>query len=505
MRRTYTCLLEFADVGGRDPLTARALAKKWVGREYGGWPEHADDKWHPATGVNVRWTLHRDPEGDDEAFELVWTRPHPDDPTLWDRTTVQITTGNALGRVLVMQDLESTDPKVREAPLGRVRRPDLVPDLVGSIPFIDGGWPTSPTAVQLGPARAFEFDAFVRGARLLPVVLIAADAAGKVRADVAGIVDELVGIAHVVVAPTVAAVAAVNAELGAGRGAPVGGVRLLWPSWRSSDSPGRHPQWRAEDVAGAEGPRARVAEALAHAVIGAATLRIEVDPLVAQLARKQGTERRAERREELETLRQAGAADQAAAEHLIAEYQSELTLADERAFKLATELEREHELRVRAVDAYLRLATQTPSGSDGPSVRSLADAVRLAKANLTHLVILPEAERSARAWQFDRADLVYADLQRLDSVAGDWAAEALRGDFGAACREIGLDWARDVGDDAKRRSADYQRTYQGRPIMLGPHFRRGGRQLLRVYCYLDETARRVVVGHVGGHLSDRTT
>ena len=65
--------------------------------------------------------------------------------------------------------------------------------------------------------------------------------------------------------------------------------------------------------------------------------------------------------------------------------------------------------------------------------------------------------------------------------------------------------ARDVGDDAKRRSADYQRTYQGRPVMLGPHFRRGGRQLLRVYCYLDETARRVVVGHVGGHLADRTT
>ena len=41
--------------------------------------------------------------------------------------------------------------------------------------------------------------------------------------------------------------------------------------------------------------------------------------------------------------------------------------------------------------------------------------------------------------------------------------------------------------------------------MLGPHFRRDGRQLVRVYCFLDEAQRRVVVGHVGRHLSDRTT
>ena len=35
--------------------------------------------------------------------------------------------------------------------------------------------------------------------------------------------------------------------------------------------------------------------------------------------------------------------------------------------------------------------------------------------------------------------------------------------------------------------------------------RRDGRQLLRVYCYLDEERRLVVVGHVGGHLPDGTT
>ena len=103
----------------------------------------------------------------------------------------------------------------------------------------------------------------------------------------------------------------------------------------------------------------------------------------------------------------------------------------------------------------------------------------------------------------DRGDLVELDLARLDSVAAEWASVALKGDFGTACRNHGLDWVRDVSASAKQKySEDYLRSYAGRPIMLGPHFRRDGRQLVRVYCFLDEDERRVVVGHVGRHLRD---
>ena len=93
-------------------------------------------------------------------------------------------------------------------------------------------------------------------------------------------------------------------------------------------------------------------------MLGAATLRVEGDPLVERLARKQTAEQRTVRREELESLRPAVAEDHAVAEELITEYQSELTRADEQVYELAVELEREHETRVRAVDAYLRLATR---------------------------------------------------------------------------------------------------------------------------------------------------
>ncbi|MGZ4800503.1 MAG: hypothetical protein ACXVL8_16680, partial [Acidimicrobiia bacterium] len=196
----------------------------------------------------------------------------------------------------------------------------------------------------------------------------------------------------------------------------------------------------------------------------------------------------------------------------IAEYQSELSRADEQVYLLEADLERERELRLRFEQGYLTLATggADPSlGATGlvaPTNGTLGDVVRRAKATRPHLVILPEAERSASEWRYDRGDLVELDLARLDSVAAQWASGALRGDFGTACRNQGLDWVRDVSASAKQKYAeDYLRSYQGRPIMLGPHFRRDGRQLVRVYCFLDEEQRRVVVGHVGRHLRDRTT
>jgi hypothetical protein len=79
MRRIYTCLLEFADPMSGAPRVARALTKRWVGRAYGGWPEHAPERWQPEPGVTIRWRLLDDPRGCDEAFELVWTlRAGPD-------------------------------------------------------------------------------------------------------------------------------------------------------------------------------------------------------------------------------------------------------------------------------------------------------------------------------------------------------------------------------------------------------------------------------------------
>ena len=86
---------------------------------------------------------------------------------------------------------------------------------------------------------------------------------------------------------------------------------------------------------------------LADLVLGAATLRVEGDPMVERLARSRDAVDQHDRRIELESLRTAVTDDHAAAEELITEYQSELTRSDEQVYVLEQDLEHERELRVR--------------------------------------------------------------------------------------------------------------------------------------------------------------
>ena len=310
MRRIYTCLLELADaVVGRAP--GRPGADEALGRagRTAAGPSTRPSGGSPSPGSRSAGGCSTTRSGADEAFELVWTRPHAQDPTLWRRATVQITTTGSDGRVLVLEQLESADPKVRAAPAQRVRRAGARrrSSCARSRASTAAGASSADAAPRRRAPRAPDLDAFVRGDRRLPVVLVAPDAQGAVlrrRRAVRGRTSSRSRTSSCSTAS--AAVAALDAELGAGRGAPSGGVRLLWPSWRSSDPPRPPPE-----LAGRGGRRARRppgprgGDRSPTSCVGAATLRVEGDPLVERLARSQETVDLQERRVELESLRTA--------------------------------------------------------------------------------------------------------------------------------------------------------------------------------------------------------
>ena len=119
---------------------------------------------------------------------------------MWRRTLVQIiTTASADGHVVVAERLESHDPKVRGHPADDPSAPDLVREIVDAVRCVDGGWSVRSVPHRADASRAMELDAFVRGGRRLPVVLVAADRTGRVDADAAGFASTLTGLAHVVV------------------------------------------------------------------------------------------------------------------------------------------------------------------------------------------------------------------------------------------------------------------------------------------------------------------
>ena len=283
-------------------------------------------------------------------------------------------------------------------------------------------------------------------------------------------------------------------------------MRLLWPDWRSNDPSGRHPHWRAEEVAGPDGPRPRVLALLHAAVVDPGHAADRRRRVRRALARADSAHELAHRRAELATRQQAALDDRAAAHELVDEYQRELTIADDEVFRLEAALEREHELRLRAEHAYLHLATRDGDAGADPELRTLGDVVRLAKVRLDHLVILPEAERSARAVGLrprrPRVGRPRAARLRRRRLGRRPAAGRLRARGARAWASTGHGTSPSRPARSSRPTTSAATT--AGPIELGPHVRRTGRQLLRIYCYLDPARRVVVVGHVGGHLGDST-
>ena len=86
---------------------------------------------------------------------------------------------------------------------------------------------------------------------------------------------------------------------------------------------------------------------------------------------------------------------------------------------------------------------------------------------------------------------------------GEWARRFAKED-GPDIREAlrGLPGYReDISETAKQQYAKYydRRLDDGSVIQLGPHIEAGG-NAGRIYFYIDDTRRRIIVGHVGKHL-----
>lgn len=507
MRITYECRLRLADPDDR--ARARAITKHGVGARYGGWPEHAPEQWQPAPATRVRWRQLSDRDGTREAFELVWgraERTERQDRPLWRSTSVRVIGSGPHSEVQVTETLEATDGRLLPVVGARTRRPDLVADLVAHLRCVDGSRRLTGRPVGLDAGVADEIDAFLRADRCLPVLLVTGDAAGTVRADAARFADDLVGLAHIFVAADPEARDALGARIGPEWMPDPGGMRLFWPGWRSRDPLERHPHWRAEDCAGPDGPRPRVAAGLTRLVVGAATLWTDAHPLLARLSRSAAAAETRSRRQALDDLRRAMEENQAVADELIGEYQRELSLADQRIYELEQALEAERERAGRAeaarADAEERLVAMLADPDRAPALVGVLNEVA---ARARSLRFLKRARDGAAALSMANPQRLRDALLLLDEVATARAEGRLHTSFADACHRRGLDWAGGVSDTAQQKYAEsYTVAENGRTYRLGPHLRLGDADgPVRVYCAFDGPL--VVVGHVGRHLPDKSS
>ena len=142
---------------------------------------------------------------------------------------------------------------------------------------------------------------------------------------------------------------------------------------------------------------------------------------------------------------------------------------------------------------------------DAKQWNNTAQVVLMAKQSFTMLDFHPDVESRLGKAQYPPAtnQRIFGSLLELNNLA----ARLRRGDiepnlFNTYCTEK-FNFAPSVSDNAINKfGQDYTIVWNGIPVQLGPHIRCNE---ARIYFYMDVKQRRIVIGHVGEHLRDKST
>jgi len=158
----------------------------------------------------------------------------------------------------------------------------------------------------------------------------------------------------------------------------------------------------------------------------------------------------------------------------------------------------------------LDLEAELDRKAPGAIPRTVLDAVHKASKDCKNLVFLKSAFETADVLQGPDPVRLLSDLKKLDLVVQAWRSNKFSSSAGLGSYmrdEYNLDYVPNVSrDTAQKHAAYYTVTYEGTPVLLGAHLRRGkNRSLIRVYMYVDNTNKTIVIGKVDDHGPDRTS
>lgn len=154
------------------------------------------------------------------------------------------------------------------------------------------------------------------------------------------------------------------------------------------------------------------------------------------------------------------------------------------------------------------LEIQAGSTAQVRAVSSMKEALRLAQQHCPQLIFHERALESGENLEGPEPVSVLQDLVRLNEVARAWRAGEISGtSIGLACRQMGLDFAPRISDNARQKfEEDYVITWRGETVRAEAHLRRGRKvHLVRIHVYFDQDTQEVVVAYIGRHLRDKSS
>jgi hypothetical protein len=158
----------------------------------------------------------------------------------------------------------------------------------------------------------------------------------------------------------------------------------------------------------------------------------------------------------------------------------------------------------------LDLEAELDRKAPGAIPRTVLDATHKASKECRNLVFLKSAFETADLLQGPDPVRLLSDLKKLDLVVQAWRANKFSSSAGLGSYmrdEYNLDYVPNIArDTAQKHAAYYTVTYEGKPVLLGAHLRRGkNRSLIRIYMYVDNVNKTIVIGKIDDHGPDRTS
>lgn len=509
MRELYACQVSLAERPEATPV--RQLVEEWVARPTG----LAVDDLRPAdsvtlTGPNGHLVEIQSVALDaGEGWLCGWRRADDDDPTLDWRTTL------AIGPALEAKDevlftvrigVERRGDSFRVAPPRySFNAPTIVRTLLREHVALDDGVRVEP---RYRTRRAGDVTALANllrsPARRLPVVVVTRAPAGEHSVDALALAHQLAGLAHVEVLTTHLAAMALTDEVGRDRSVWGGGARLYWPGPNFSDSAVRHPFWSRTRIAHQPNFTERLRSWLGTLAATAAPEHPAVRALRLQQRRRlhQEADLPPWVEEYVADLERGMDAAEANATRLANAFAEE----QERAEQLSAELE-----EVRAQFHVVQESVTEGPSSDPPDLDALTveEAFQLARDERSqHVVYLDDCADSAAAfYTYNNPRRLYEALTAVSEAADAWQDGSLGSGFGQFFANRGYEYSgRNPAATSRGTKHHYRRQYAGDTVTMVPHLKvdqaTSPDQCLRVYWYVDEDSKVLVVGHVGRHLPD---
>jgi hypothetical protein len=152
-----------------------------------------------------------------------------------------------------------------------------------------------------------------------------------------------------------------------------------------------------------------------------------------------------------------------------------------------------------------------PSDSDEiewASVTVLGAYEKAKKRSGARVIFLPNTDRSVGDFlTYKNPRRLFDSLMAISDAADAWQSGTLGAGFGDYFASRGYEYSgRSPAASARATRNSYRVSYEGETVTLEPHLKvdqaTSPDQCLRIYWYVDDVNKLLVIGHVGRHLPD---